>query len=184
MDGFVVPSTFSWFGLLTVKGWYYLGMMLAPGKLLEIQFNEPSSDLRCDINDVNRDKDVIRGMCFDQYQKHNNKLGLPLYAFITFNFLVIHVVAVIYSQIVKSTVRELESRHGQGAEQRRSCFLFFAYFCQLAISSGLRIIFFTLLEREQFYPKTFPANFICSIKNVSVHCSINERVRRTLGSKL
>ena len=169
MDGFVVPSTFSWFGLLTVKGWYYLGMMLAPGKLFEIQFNEPSSDLRCDIND-NRDKDFIRGICFDQYQKQNNKLGLPLYAFITFNFLAIHVVAVIYSQFVKSTVRELESRHGQGAEQRRSCFLFCAYFCHLVISCGLRIISFTCLEREQFYPKTFPANFTCSIKNVSVHC--------------
>ena len=169
MDGFLVPSTFSGLGLLTVRGWYYLGMILAPGKYLEIQFNEPSSDLRCDVND-NRDKDFIRGMCFDQYQKQNNKQGLPLYAFITFNFLVIHVVAVIYSQIVKSTVRELESHHGRGSQQRRSCFLFFAYFCQLAISCGLRIIFFTLLEREQFYPKTFPANFICSIKNVSVHC--------------
>ena len=169
MDGFLVPSTFSCLGLLTARGWYYLGMMLAPGKYLEIQFKESSSDLRCDVND-NRDKDFIRGMCFDQYQKQNNKQGLPLYAFITFHFLVIHVVAVIYSQIVKSTVRELESRHGQGAEQRRSCFLFFAYFCQLAISCGLRIIFFTWLEREQFYPKTFPANFICSIKNVSVHC--------------
>ncbi|XP_015780271.1 PREDICTED: nucleotide-binding oligomerization domain-containing protein 1-like [Acropora digitifera] len=168
MDGFVVPSTFSCLGLLIVKGWYYLGMMLAPGKLLEIQFNEPSSDLRCDVND-NRDKDFIRGMCFDQYQKQNNKLGLPLYAFITFNFLAIHVVAVIYSQFVKSTVRELESRH-QDAEQRRSCFLFCAYFCHLAISCGLRIISFTCLEREQFYPKTFPANFTCSIKNVSVHC--------------
>ena len=169
MDGFLVPSTFSCLGLLTVRGWYYLGMMLAPGKLLEIQFNEPSSDLRCDVNN-SIDKDFIRGMCFDQYQKQNNRLGLPLYAFITFNFLVIHVVAVFYSQIVKSTVRELESRHGQDAEQRRSCFLFCAYFCQLAISCGLRIISFTCLEREQFYPKMFPANFTCSIKNVSVHC--------------
>jgi len=168
MDGFLVPSTFSCLGLLTVRGWYYLGMMLAPGKPLEIQFNEPSSDLRCDVND-SIDKDFIRGMCFDQYRKQNNKLGLPLYAFITFNFLVIHVVAVIYSQIVKSTVRELESCH-KDAEQRRSCFLFCAYFCQLAISCGLRIISFTCLEREQFYPKTFPANFTCSIKNVSVHC--------------
>ena len=169
MDGSLVPSTFSWFGLFTVRGWYYLGMTLGPGKYLDVQFNEPSSDFRCDVNN-SRNKDLIPVMCFDQYQGQNNKQGLPLYAFITFNFLVIHVVAVIYSHIVKSTVRELESRHGQGAEQRRSCFLFFAYFCQLAISCGLRLIFFTLLEREQFYPKTFPANFICSIKNVSVHC--------------
>ena len=85
------------------------------------------------------------------------------------NFLVIHVVAVIYSQSVKSTIRDLESRH-QDAEQRTSCRLFFAYFCQLAVSCGLRIIFFTFLESELFYPKKFPANFTCSVKNVSVPC--------------
>jgi len=172
MDGFLVPSTFSWLGLLTVKGWYCLGLMLAPGKLLEIQFNEPSSDFSCDVKD-NINKDLIRGMCFDQYQKQNNKLGLPLYAFITFNFLVIHIVAVIYSQFVKSTVRELESHH-QDAEQRRSCRLFFAYFFQLAVSCGLRIIFIAFLEIELFYPKAFPANFTCSIENVSVEFLPNQ----------
>ena len=95
MDGLLITSTFSKLGLLTVKGWYYLGMMLVPGKLLEIQFNEPSSDFRCDVKGNIDGKDSSRGMCFNQYQKQNNKLGLPLSVFITFNFLVIHVVAVI-----------------------------------------------------------------------------------------
>ena len=179
MDGFLIPSTFSKLGLLTVKGWYYLGMMLVPGKLLEIQFNEPSSDFRCDVK-VNIDgKDSIRGMCFNQYQKQNNKLGLPLSVFITFNFLVIHVVAVIYSQFVKSTVRELERRH-QDAQQR-SCRFSCAYVCHLTVTCVLRIIFIAFLELELFYPKTFPANFTCSIEERnqtksanSVHC-FNER---------
>ena len=172
MDGFLIPSTFSKLGLLTVKGWYYLGMMLAPGKLLEIQFNEPSSDFRCDVKS-NIDKNFIQGNCFDQYQKQNNKLGLPLYAFITFNFLVIHVVPVIYSLCIKSTVRELEYRH-QDSSQRRSCRLFFAYFFQLAVSCGLRIIFLAFLEIELFYPKTFPANFTCSIEDTSVEFLPNQ----------
>ena len=179
MDGFLIPSTFSKLGLLTVKGWYYLGMMLVPGKLLEIQFNEPSSDFRCHVKGNIDGKDSIRGMCFNQYQKQNNKLGLPLSVFITFNFLVIHVVAVIYSQCVKSTVRELERRH-QDAEQR-SCRFSCAYVCHLTVTCVLRIIFIAFLELELFYPKTFPANFTCSIEEHnqtksanSVHC-FNER---------
>ena len=179
MDGFLIPTTFSKLGLLTVKGWYYLGMMLVPGKLLEIQFNEPSSDFRCDVKGNTDGKDSIRGMCFSQYQKQNNKLGLPLSVFITFNFLVIHVVAVIYSQCVKSTVRELERGH-QDAEQRR-CSFSCAYVCHLTVTCVLRIIFIAFLELELFYPKTFPANFTCSIEENnqtksanSVHC-FNER---------
>ena len=179
MDGFLIPTTFSKLGLLTVKGWYYLGMMLVPGKLLEIQFNEPSSDFRCDVKGNTDGKDSIRVMCFSQYQKQNNKLGLPLSVFITFNFLVIYFVAVIYSQCVKSTVRELERGH-QDAEQRSfrfSC----AYVCHLTVTCVLRIIFIAFLELELFYPKTFPANFTCSIEEHnqtksanSVHC-FNER---------
>ena len=172
MDGFLIPSTFSKLGLLTVKGWYYLGMILGSGNFLKIQFNEPSSDFRCDV-ESNIDKEFIRGNCFDQYQKQNNKLELPLYAFISFNVLVIHVVSVIYSQCIKSTVRELGCRQ-QDSAQRRSCRLFFAYFFQLTLSCGLRVIFIVFLEIELFYPKTFPANFTCSIEDVSVEFLPNQ----------
>ncbi|XP_044177584.1 protein NLRC5-like [Acropora millepora] len=171
MDNLLLPSTFNKLSLLTVKAWSYLAMIL-PGIFLELQVNEPRSDFRCDVKG-NIDKDFVRGKCFDQYQKQNNKLGVPLYAFIMVNVLVIPVVAVIYSQCVKSTVTELERRH-QDAERRRSRRLFLAYFFQLAVSCALRIIFIAFLQNELFYPRTFPADFNCSIKNVSVEFLPNQ----------
>ncbi|XP_015768511.1 PREDICTED: uncharacterized protein LOC107347156 isoform X1 [Acropora digitifera] len=164
MDNLLIPSTFSKPNLLTVKGWIVLGSILTP-MFLQMHNSETSSDFRCDVKDK-IDKDFIRAKCFDQYQKQNNKLGVPLYAFITVNVWVIPVVSVIYSQCVKSIVEELERRH-QDAEPRRSCCLFLAYFCQLAVSCALRIIFIVFQETELFYSKTFPANFTCSIEDIS-----------------
>ena len=157
-------STFSKLSFLTVIGWSALGTVLT-ARFLHMHNSEPSSDFRCDVKDK-IDKDFIRAKCFDQYQKQNNKLGVPLYAFIMVNVWVIPVVSVIYSQCVKSIVEELERRH-QDAEPRRSCCLFLAYFCQLAVSCALRIIFIVFLETELFYSKTFPANFTCSIEDIS-----------------
>ena len=164
MDNLLIPSTFSKPNLLTVKGWIVLGSILTP-MFLQMHNSETSSDFRCDVKDK-MDKDFIRAKCFDQYQKQNNKLGVPLYAFIMVNVWVIPVVSVIYSQCVKSIMEELERRH-QDAEPRRSCCLFLAYFCQLAVSCALRIIFIVFLETELFYSKTFPANFTCSIEDIS-----------------
>ena len=165
MDNLLIPSTFNKLGLLTLKGWIGLGSILS-AIFLQMHNSEPSSDFRCDVKD-NIDKDFVRGKCFDQYQKQNNKLGVPLYAFIMVNVLVIPVVSVIYSQCVKSIVTELERRH-QDAERRRSRRLFLAYFCQLAVSCALRIIFIAFLQNELFYPRSFPADFNCSIKGTSV----------------
>ena len=165
MDNLLIPSTFNKFGLLTLKGWVGLGSILS-AIFLQMHNSEPSSDFRCDVKG-HIDKDFVRGKCFDQYQKQNNKLGVPLYAFIMVNVLVIPVVSVIYSQCVKSTVTELERRH-QHAERARSRRLFLAYFCQLAVSCALRIIFIAFLEIELFFPSTFPADFNCSIKGTWV----------------
>ena len=165
MDDLLIPSTFNKFRLLTVKGWIGLGTILS-AIFLEMQFNEPRSDFRCDVK-VNTDKDFMRGKCFNQYQKQNNKLGVPLYAFIMVNVLVIPVVSVIYSQCVKSIVRELACRRPD-PERRRSRRLFLAYFCYLTVTCALRIIFIAFLEIELFYPRTFPAEFSCSIKGTSL----------------
>ncbi|XP_044181876.1 NACHT, LRR and PYD domains-containing protein 3-like [Acropora millepora] len=161
MDNLLIPSTFNKLGLLTLKGWIGLGSILS-AIFLQMHNSEPSSDFRCYVKG-NIDKDFVRGKCFDQYQQQNNKLGVPLYAFIMVNVLVIPVLSVIYSQYVKSTVTELE-RHHQDAERGRSRRLFLAYFCQLAVSCALRIIFIAFLEIELFYPRAFPADFYCSIK--------------------
>ena len=177
MDNLLIPSTFNKLSLLTVKGWIGLGSILS-AILPKMHDSEPSSDFRCDVKDINVDKDFVRGKCFDQYQKQNNKLGVPLYAFIMVNVWVLPVVSVIYSQWVKSTVTELERRH-QDAERRRSRRLFLSYFCQLAVSCALRIIFIAFLETELFYPKTFPAEFSCSIKGTSVGLSPINQTKST-----
>ena len=165
MDNLLIPLTFNHLTLLTVKGWIGLGSILS-AIYLEMQINERRSDFRCFVKN-NIDKDFIRGKCFDQYQKKTNKLGVPVYAFIMVNVFVIPLVSVIYSQCVKSIVRELESRR-QDSERRRSCRLFLAYFCQLVVSYALRIIFIAFLEIELFYPRAFPADFSCSIEGISV----------------
>ena len=164
-------STFSKLSLLTVIGWSALGSVLT-ARFLHMHNSEPTSDFRCDVKDK-IDKDFIRAKCFDQYQKQNNKLGVPLYAFIMVDVWLIPVVSVIYSQCVKSTVEELERRH-QDAERRRSCRLFLAYFCQLAVSFALRITFIVFLETELLYPKTFPASFTCLIEDISGQFLRNE----------
>ena len=177
MDNLLIPSTFSTFSFLTVKIWTYLGMIILPGIFLELQINEPRSGFPCDVKG-NKDKDFVRGTCFDQYQKQNNKLGVPLYAFMMVNFLAIPVVSVIYSQCVKSIVRELERRH-QDAERRRGRRLFVGYIFQLAVRCVLRIIFIALITIELFYPRTFPAKFSCSFKDPSVELSLINQTKST-----
>ena len=164
MDNLLIPSSFNKPSLLTVKGWIGLGSILS-AIFVQMHNSEPSSDFRCDVKD-NIEKDFMRGKCFHQYQKQNNKLGVPLYAFIMVNVLVVPVVSVIYSQCVKSIVRELECCR-QDAERRRSCRLFLAYISQLIVSCVLRTIFIAFLHIELFYPRTFPAEFSCSIKGTS-----------------
>ena len=171
MDNLLIPSTFNKLSLLTVKGWIGLGSVLS-AIFVQMHNSEPSSDFRCHVKG-NVDKDFMRGKCFDQYQKQNNKLGVPVYAFIMVNVFVIPLVSVIYSQCVKSILSELERRH-QYAERRRSRRLFLAYFCQLVVGCALRIIFIAFLETELFYPRTFPADFLCSIKGISVEVSHNQ----------
>ena len=176
MDNLLIPSTFNKLSLLAMKGWIGLGSILS-AIFLKMHDSEPSSDFRCDVK-YNTDKDFVRVKCFDQYQKQNNKLGVPLYAFIMVNVLVIPVVSVIYCQCVKSIVRELECRH-QDSERRRSRRLFLSYFCQLAVSCALRIVFIAFLETELFYPRTFPAEFSCSIKGTSVELSPINQTKST-----
>ncbi|XP_044177612.1 nucleotide-binding oligomerization domain-containing protein 2-like isoform X2 [Acropora millepora] len=176
MDNLLIPSTFNTLSLLTVKGWIGLGSILF-AIVLKMHDSETRSDFRCHVKG-NIDKDFVRGSCFDQYQKQNNKLGVPLYAFIMVNSLATTVGSVIYSQCVKSIVRELECRH-QDSERRRSRRLFLSYFCQLAVSCALRIVFIVFLETELFYPRTFPAKFSCSITSTSVGLSPINQTKST-----
>ena len=165
----ISPRTLSKFTFALVVLWTVLGGILC-GAFLELKINEPRFDFRCDGAGDTRNIDYIRGNCFHQYWTQNYKHGIPPYAFILLNVALIPIVTCIYSLCVNSTVNYLERRHRNEEtelrDKRRT--LFVAYVCQLVVNIALEITFFALLETHLFYPRNFPSNFSCTIKNISV----------------
>ena len=165
----ISPKTLSKFTFALIVLWIVLGGILC-GAFLEMKINEPRYDFRCDGIGETRNIDYIRGNCFHQYWIQNHQHGIPPYAFVLLNVALIPIVTCIYSLCVKSTVNELERRHQDGEteprDKRRT--LFIAYVCQLVVNIALEITFFALLETHLFYPKNFPSNFSCTVKNLSV----------------
>ena len=168
----ISPKTLSKFTFALVVLWTVLGAILC-GAFLELKINEPRYDFRCDGTGETPNIDYIRGECFHQYWIQNHRHGIPPYAFILFNVALIPIVTCIYSLCVKSTVYKLERRHQdeetEPRDKRRT--LFIAYVCQLVVNIALEISFFALLETNLFYPKNFPSNFSCTVKNLTVNCN-------------
>ena len=165
----ISPNTLSKFTFALVLLWTVLGGIVC-GAFLELKINEPRYDFRCDGTGETRNIDYIRGNCFHQYWTQNHKHGIPPYLFILLNVALIPIVTCIYSLCVKSTVNKLDRRHQdeetEPRDKRRT--LFIAYVCQLVVNIALEITFFALLETHLFYPKNFPSNFSCTVKNLSV----------------
>ena len=170
----ISPKTLSKFTYSLVVLWTVLGGILC-GAFLELKISEPRYDFRCDGTDETRNIDYIRGNCFHQYWIQNHQHGIPPYVFILLNVAVIPIVTCIYSLCVNSTVNKLERRHQddetEPRDKRRT--LFIAYVCQLVVNIALEITFFALLETHLFFPKNFPSNFSCTVKNLSVKESTN-----------
>ena len=168
----ISPKTLSKFTFALVVLWTVLGAILC-GAFLELKINEPRYDFRCDGAGETRNIDYIRGECFHQYWIQNHRHGIPPYAFIILNVALIPIVTCIYSLCVKSTVYKLERRHQdeetEPRDKRRT--LFIAYVCQLVVNITLETTFFALLETHLFFPKNFPSNFSCTVKNLSVNCN-------------
>ncbi|XP_029206339.2 NACHT, LRR and PYD domains-containing protein 3-like [Acropora millepora] len=168
----ISPKTLSKFTFALVVLWTVLGALLC-GAFLELKINEPRYDFRCDGAGETRNIDYIRGECFHQYWIQNHRHGIPPYAFIILNVALIPIVTCIYSLCVKSTVYKLERRHQdeetEPRDKRRT--LFIAYVCQLVVNITLETTFFALLETHLFFPKNFPSNFSCTVKNLSVNCN-------------
>ena len=166
------PRTLSKFTYSLFVLWIVLGGILC-GAFLELKINEPRYDFRCDGTGETRNIDFIRGNCYHQYWTQNHKHGIPPYAFILLNVIVIPIVTCIYSLCVRSTVNKLERRHQdeetEPRDKRRT--LFIAYVCQLVVNIALEITFFALLETRLFFPKNFTSNFNCTVKNHSVNCN-------------
>ena len=164
----ISPKTLSKFTFALALCWILVGAILC-GAFSEIEISEPRYDFRCDGTD-DIDKDFLRGKCYDQYRLHNHKRGIAPYAFTLINVSLILFVNCIYSLCVKSKVDKLERSYQdddtEPRDKRRS--LFIAYVCHLLVNFALEITFFVLLETNIFYPKNFPSDFSCSIKNLSV----------------
>ena len=154
----LAPKTLHWFSYVANVFWILLGIILS-AIFLEIEKSEPT-DFRCGSNG---DEELIGEKCYEQYEKQYNKF--PVYGFLIINFLVTESVCVIYSQAVKSRVRELERENNanddvEGQTPRKK--LFKAYCLQLLVRFVLGI-FFILLQTKLLYPVSFSSNFNCNL---------------------
>ena len=154
----LAPKTLHWFSYVANVFWILLGIILS-AIFLDIENSEPRFDFHCGSNG---DKELVRGKCYEQYDKRYNKF--PVYGFVIINFLVTASVCGIYSQAVKSKVEELENNPRDDVEghptPRKK--LFKAYCLQLLARFILGIIF-VLLQTKVLYPLSFPSNFNCKL---------------------
>ena len=157
----LAPKTLHWFSYVANVFWILLGIILS-AIFLDIENSEPRFDFRCGSNG---DKELIRGKCYEQYDKQYNKF--PVYGFVIINFIVTASVCGIYSQAVKSKVEELENNarnadddvEGQPTPRKK---LFKAYCLQLLARFVLGISF-VLLQTKLLHPLSFSSSFNCSL---------------------
>ena len=177
----VSPKTLHWPSYVANLSWIVLGVIFF-GIFADMESYESRFDFRCGSN---KDKELIRGKCYEQYEKQYHKM--PVYWFVIINFFVTSSVAVIYSQVVKSRVNELEAHikdEEQQAEQRirnpTRKKLFKAYCFQLA-ARFLLGIFFVVIQANLLYPDNFPSNFNCNLKDNSTNITTSN-VKQTQTS--
>ena len=162
---FVAPKTFNRFSFVVNICWILLGVTLS-AIFLDAETSESRFDFRCGSDG---DKELIRGKCYEQYEKQYHKFGIPLYGFVILNFFLTSSVFVVYSQAVKARVCELEAnlkdeekQTQQGIGNRTRKKLCTAYCSQLVARFLLGIIF-VLLQTNLLYPRGFPSNFNCNL---------------------
>ena len=163
----IPPETLNKFRFALVNLRCLVGIVLI-GAFVDMEISAARSDFVChwtgNVGSIN----FIRTKCYHQYREQNHKLKLPPYLFILFHVILILTVTVAYSQCVKSTVNELKcNREEAEGERSNRRILFIAYLFQLVVSIVLEITFIVLLEAQLFYPRNFPSDFLCSIKNPS-----------------
>ena len=161
----LLPKTFNRFSYVANVFWISFGGSLFV-MFLDMEINEWRRDFVCGSLTSGDSRELIRGMCWEQYKKQINKFGIPMYGFLIVNVCVTASVLVIYSRGVKSRVNELEERTNKRMSQADSTQsgkrLFKAYFGQLVFRILLGI-FFVLLQALLLYPRSFPSIFHCNL---------------------
>ena len=154
----LAPQTVNKFSFAANVCWFVLGVVLS-SVFLDLENNEPR--FQCDAKE---NQELVQGKCYEQYEKRYNKLGILVPAFVILNFFIPTIACRIYSQYVKSRVRELEGQQQprqpqQGSPPRK---LFKAYCFQLVVRFLLGILCLSL-QKTVFYPRNFPSNFTCDL---------------------
>ena len=67
----LAPKTLHWFSYVANVCWILLGIILS-AIFLDTENSEPRFDFHCSSNG---DKELIRGKCYEQYEKLYNKFG-------------------------------------------------------------------------------------------------------------
>ena len=155
----LAPKTVNKFSFTANVFWLVLGVVLS-SVFLDMENND--SRFHCDAKTDHQE--LIQGKCHEQYEKRYNKLSIPVYAFVLFNFFTPMITCGIYSQYVKSRISELEEQQQplqprQGSPPKK---LFKAYCFQLVVRFLLGILCISL-QKTVFYPQTFPSNFTCDL---------------------
>ena len=161
----LAPKTFNKVSHAAVVIWILIGIIFL-GIFADAENGESRYDFRC--GGAKSEKiDLVRGKCFELYEKKYNKHALPTYGFVIMNFFLIGTVCVIYSKIVSPTVDQLSpsARNGdlerQSPDQERAGKkLFIAYCCQLFTRIVLGVLFM-VLQTQILYPLDFPSSFSC-----------------------
>ena len=169
--------TFNKISYAAVLIWFVISVIFF-GIFAEVENTESRYDFRCG-GAKSENIDLIRGECFEKYEKQHNKYGVPVYGFVITNFLLIAIVCVIYSQTVSNTVAHLSSssrdrdpESGQSRDQESptrqttNCGhrLFIAYCCQLSTRLVLGVLFI-LLQTQLLYPLKFSSTFECCLNS-------------------
>ena len=161
------PKTFNRISYVAVICWIVFGVILL-GIFAEMENSESRFDFRCAAESGKME--LVRGQCFEQYEKLFNKSGVPVYAFVIVNFSLIGIVGVIYSQVVNSRVDQLLAANRGGDAERlhndnppeRKRGLFVKYLCQLATRFAMGLVFI-VIQTQVLYPANFPSDFPCQI---------------------
>ena len=161
------PKTFNTVSHAAVVIWILIGVIFL-GIFAYSENSESRYDFRC-AGAKSENIDLVRGRCFELYEKRYNKHDVPIYAFVIMNFFLIGTVCAIYSQIASLTINQLSPSARNGDLEGQLCDqgnapsskkLFIAYCCQLFARIVLGVLFM-VLQKQFLYPLDFPPNFPC-----------------------
>ena len=161
----IAPKTFNKVSHAAVVLWILIGVIFL-GIFADAENGESRYDFRCGVA-KSENIDLVRGKCFELYEKQYNRHALPTYGFVIMNFFLIGTVCAIYSRIASPTVDQLSLSARNGDLERQSPDhekagrkLFIAYCCQPFTRIVLGVLFM-VLQTQVLYPLDFPSSFSC-----------------------